>query len=113
MPFERFTKTGRGYTPKASIWSRGQIGFNRGAVERFNIKNYQYAVLFYDRETNRIGIKFTKNPSEGGAAKIIFGETGAFISAKAFLSYYDLLHEKTVKYDIVFSDEDDLYIMQL
>ena len=38
MAFIRFTKTGRGYKPKASIWNKGQIGFNQGSVLRFNLK---------------------------------------------------------------------------
>ena len=113
MAFERFTKTGRGYTPKVSIWQRGQIGFNRGAAEKFKLDDYQYAILYFDRDENKIGIKFTNNANEDGACKIIRGATGAFISAKPFLAYYDIPHEKTQKYDVAYNEKNDLYVISL
>ena len=57
MAFEKFTKTGgRIGTPKASIWSRGQIGLNRGAIERFNLDKYSHVILFYDREEKKVSL---------------------------------------------------------
>ena len=112
MSFEKFTKTGRGYTPKASIWMRGQIGFNQGAVEKLGIKKRKYAVLYYDKEDKRIGFQFTDD-AESGATKIIKGKTGAFISAKAFLDYYDIEHSETRKYDISDDKEAGLYVIDL
>jgi hypothetical protein len=110
MAFERFTKSGRGYSPKVSIWKRGQIGFNQGAVERFNLKNFDYAVLFYDKNEKRIGVKFVNDQSEEGANKIIKGKTGIFFSAKAFLDYYDISHSETTKCDVNYDEENDLYV---
>lgn len=110
MAFERFTKTGRGYTPKVSIWTRGQIGFNQGAVEKYNLKDFNFVVLFYDRDERKIGVRFTNDSSEDGANKIIKGKTGIFVSAKAFLDYYDITHVKTKRYDIAYDSENDLYI---
>ena len=113
MAFERFTKTGRGYAPKASIWSRGQIGFNRGAVERYNLKNYDYAVFFYDKENKEIGVKFTNNPAEEGANKIMKSQSGIFMSAKAFLDYYAIPYNKErKKYDVKYDQENDLYVFK-
>ena len=110
MAFERFTKTGsRGYTPKASIWTRGQIGFNQGAVERYNLKEFEYAILFFDKEEGRIGVKFTNDPTEEGTNKIIKGKSSIFISTKAFLDYYNIAHAKTIKYDFEYNGETDLY----
>ena len=113
MAFERFTKTGRGYTPKVSIWTRGQIGFNQGAVERFKLKDFDYAVLFYDRDERKIGVRFTTEASEDGANKIVKGKTGVFISAKAFLDYYQIDHRKTRRYDVAHDNENDLYVFTL
>ena len=49
MAFVKFTKVrSRIDTPKASIWTRGQIGFNQGAVKEYNLDAFQYAVLYYD-----------------------------------------------------------------
>jgi len=113
MAFVRFTKSGRGYTPKAAIWTRGQIGFNRGAVEKFSLKDFKYAVLFFDKDNKKVGIKFTNDPTEEGANKLVFSKTGAFISARAFLDYYDIPRGETKRYDIYYDDENDLYVFNL
>lgn len=113
MAFQRFVQKGRGYSPKISIWTRGQIGFNRGAVKKLGVQNYGYAVLFYDPDRSAIGIKLTNDQQEEGATKIIKGKTGAFISAKAFVDYYDIPHQKTKKYDVAYDEEDEMYIVQL
>lgn len=115
MTFERFTKTrGRAYTPKASIWSRGQLGFNQGAIEKFNLKDYDYAVLFYDREAKKIGVKFTNDNSEEGVVKVVRRPTGgASISAKAFLVHYEIAHSETKKYDVEYDRDNDLYVITL
>jgi len=44
-------KLEQGFCTKASIWSRGQIGFNQSAVAKFEINNFDYVVLFYDKES--------------------------------------------------------------
>ncbi len=113
MAFERFVRAGRSYAPKVSIWTRGQIGFNRGAVKKMSMRDYKYAILFYDKENKRVGIKLTNNPSEEGATKISFGSTGAFISARAFLDYYDIPRGETKRYDIYYDDENDMWVFDL
>lgn len=114
MAFQRFTKTrSRGYTPKASIWSRGQIGFNQGAVEKFKIAEFDYAILFYDPDTRKIGVSFTNDGKEEGATKISKRATGASISASAFLDCYEIDHSKTKKYDIEYDEREKLYVMKL
>jgi len=112
MAFEKFVKTGRGYAPKVSIWMGGQIGFNQGAVERFNIRSFEYAVLFYDKDEQKIGIVFT-NEAEEGANKIAKGKTGAFISARAFLDYYGIPHDKTERYVFNYDETNKLYVIDL
>lgn len=113
MAFERFTKIGRGYRPKVSIWSRGQIGFNQGAVERFGLQEYKYVIFFYDKENGKIGFKFTNDEKEEGISKISIRKTGATVSSKSFLEYYRIDHSKTKRYDINFDETDSLYIIDL
>lgn len=114
MAFEKFTKTrGRGYVPKVSIWNKGQIGFNEGALLRFNLKQFDYAVLFYDKDNKRIGIKFT-NDKEDGTIKFVKRVTGgASISGKAFLDFYDIRPTENKKYDVVYNAEEGLYIIDI
>lgn len=113
MPFERFTKVGRGYKPKVSIWSKGQIGFNQGAVLRLNLKKYKFAILFYDQESRRVGLRFTNDINEDGAVKLHVRKTGAVISARSFLDYYGIDYSKKQKYDVDYDKENNLYVISL
>ncbi|MHB8066814.1 MAG: hypothetical protein ACYDIC_02825 [Desulfobaccales bacterium] len=114
MSFERFTQTGQRFKPKLSIWGKGgQIGFNKGAMNRFSFDNFRYAILFFDRENRRLGIKFTNDEKEEGIIKFNPRKTGAVIAGKAFLEYYNIDYSKTKTYDVVFDQENDLYIVNL
>lgn len=112
MTFERFTKTrGRGYFPKVSIWGKGQIGFNQGAAGKYNLNNFEYAVLFYDKGNQRIGIRFT-NEKEDGIVKLIKRPgSGVSLSAKAFLDFYSIDYSKKRRYTVNYDNENDLYIL--
>lgn len=113
MTFEKFTKVGgRGYTPKAAIWKRGQIGFNQGAVRRYNLKDYNFAILFYDKDQKKIGVKFVSDANEEGANKIVKGQTGIFMSAKAFLDYYQISYTETKRYDVEYDEKNDFYVFK-
>lgn len=113
MAFERFTLKGRGFKPKASIWSKGQISFNQGAVRRYKIDQYEYAVLFFDPETSRIGIKLTNDENEEGVQKIGKRKSGVMISAKSFLEHYAVDFSETRKYTLQKSDEEDFLLIVL
>lgn len=115
MAFERFTKTrSKISTPKASIWSRGQIGFNQWAVQEYNLDKYGYVVLYYDKDTNRVGFEFTNDKKAEGASKLIIRKgAGASISAHAFLKTYTVDYSETKQYDLVHDRESELYVIDL
>lgn len=113
MAFEKFTLRGRGFKPQASIWSRGQISFNQGAVRRHKIDKYKYAMLFFDPDTSRIGIKMTNNENEDGIQKIGIRKSGVMLSAKAFLEYYGVDFSETRRYTLHKSDEEDFLLIDL
>ncbi len=114
MAFVKFTQTGQRFRPKISIWEGGQIGFNQGAMKRFGLDNFQYAILFFDQEKNRIGIKFTNEDKEEGIIKFNHRKTGGVISGKAFLDFYGIDYSKTIKnLDLVFDTENELYVINL
>jgi len=100
MPFERFTEVGRVFRPRASLRSNGQIGFNHGCVKRFEMQKFSHAVLFYDTETKRIGVKLTNDKDEAGASALITRSGNGTVSARAFLEYYHLTPKTTTQYDI-------------
>jgi len=113
MAFEKFTSRGRSFKPRVSIWKRGQIGLTQAAVDKFNLFENQYVVAFYDKDVQKIGLKFTSNKQEEGAAKMNVKSTGAIFSAKAFLDYYEIDYTKTKRYDIDFDKEAELYVFNL
>ncbi len=113
MAFEKFTQHGKSYTPKVSIWSRGQFGFSNGATNRFKLRNFDYVVFFYDGETKRIGLKFTNEEETEGACKLSKRKTGIMVGAKSFLDFYNIIYEKTTQYDLEFNEEEQLFILDL
>jgi len=109
MAFERFIQTGKSYKPKISIRANGQIGLNQGSIEKFKLNKYKYAVLFFDRETKRIGIKPT-NTEEEGICKLQIRKSNAAISGKAFLDYYSIDYSKTKRYEAVWDEKEKMII---
>lgn len=114
MAFERFTARGKSYTPKVSIWKRGQIGLTQGAVERFRLHEFKFVVMFYDKENKIIGLKFTNDEQEEGIAKLSVKPNGAMFTAKSFLDCYEIRYtDKTKTYDIKLDEETKLYVFDL
>jgi hypothetical protein len=115
MAFERYTKTNlRLGEPKISIWSRGQIGFNSTAIVKYKLKDFDYAVLFFDKDTKTIGVKLTNDKREPGAMKLVKRKSGGFsFSAQGFLKYYNIDYGETKKYDLTYDESEKLYIFQL
>lgn len=116
MAFEKFTMAGKSFAPKVSIWSKGQIGFNNGATSRFQINEFDFAILLFDKEQNKIGIQFTKDGNEEGIIKLNKRATGTSVGAKSFLDYYDIDYAETAQYDIELNKEENLenfYVIDL
>lgn len=111
MGFERFTKLGRSSLPKISIWSRGQIGFSVGAVNKFKIAQYSFVIFMFDAEMNRISFLFTMDKNEDGAIKLNKRATGIMVGAKAFLDYYNIDYSETRQYTL--KQEQELYVVNL
>ena len=89
MAWEKFTMTRRSFNPRISIRGKSQIGFNTAAIEDFKLKDYKFAVLYYDKENKRIGVKLTKD--EEGVRKLRVKEAaGASLPARTFIEYYKL-----------------------
>ncbi|MHB8858312.1 MAG: hypothetical protein ACYC6Z_02340 [Thermoleophilia bacterium] len=108
MPIEWFTESAtRGFQPKVSLRPRGQIGFNQGAVRKFELQKYEYAILGYDKNSNNIAIKPVHDNNQKGAVKLRVKKTGtdATISAKAFFDYYEIKCEKAIRLDAEWNEE--------
>lgn len=113
MTLERFENFGETFTPKISIRTTGQIGFSTGAVNKFEIKSYNYCELYYDPEDKKIGIKLTNAMESGISAKINMREIDCFISAKPFLDFYGIEYKPTKSYHGKIDEESGLIILDL
>jgi hypothetical protein len=100
MAFERFVGTGKTAKPRVSIWKQGQINFNTAAIEKYGLNNYKCAVLFYDREKKKIGLKFTNDEKEEGSRRFIKRHSGAWISARAFVAHYGIKIEGSPNFEL-------------
>ncbi len=112
MHFEKFTSYGRGYRATCSIRSNAQIGFNRGSIHRFGLKD-GYAVLFFSSDGNIIGVKINVPETEDGATRLIIRDNNAFISGRSFLEYYNIPYDITRQYEARWSDEHDMLLIDL
>lgn len=113
MSFERFTQVGRGYKPKVSVTKSGLLGFNQGAVKHFRLDHYDWAVLYYDKDSGRIGIELTNNENEDGVCKLRKRAAGADISARSFFEYYRINYELTNRYDAIWNEGENKIIVEL
>lgn len=114
MAWEKFRNTGRSLKPKVSIRANTQIGFNNAAITEFKLASYKYAVLFFDSETRKIGIRPMNNKDEEGACKLnVRPEGGASIPAKAYIEYYKLINLKIRKFDADWDDKEKMIIARV
>ena len=116
MSFVRFTETrARLGDPQVSIWSRGQIGFNQGAVLEHNINDYKFIILYYDQETQRVGFELTNDKDQKGAVKLAFrGSSGASFSAIPFLRINKIDYKQgTKKYTVTLDEDSGLLVIDL
>jgi hypothetical protein len=113
MAFERFTQVGRTFRPRASIRTSGQIGFNGGTVARFKLEKWQFAVLFYDKQEKKIGIKLTKDPKEDGVLRLIVRAGNAAISARSFFDYYEIDYSVSRQFDVSLDEKTEMLVIDM
>ncbi|MCK4658139.1 MAG: hypothetical protein KAV82_01330 [Phycisphaerae bacterium] len=114
MGFEFFTESGRGFRPRASIRKQGQIGLNQGAVRRFDLERWKYAVLGYDRENGLVALKLTNDETEQGVQRIVIKDGSASISARSFLEYFNIgYRDETKQYDASHDETKDMLIVSI
>lgn len=110
MNIEWFTKSAsRGFQPKLSLRQRGQIGLNQGAVRKWRLQEYKFALVGFDKNSQTIAIKPTNDQEQKGVVKLRVNKQGtdATISAKAFFDYYEIECRKTLRLDAEWDDDLD------
>ena len=114
MTWEKFTITRRSFKPKISIRGKSQIGFNTAAIEDFKLKDYKFAVLYYDKENKRIGVKPTNDKDEEGVRKLRVRElAGASLPARAFIEYHGLGNFSGQRFNAEFDKQEKMIVATL
>jgi hypothetical protein len=113
MAWQKFTEPRKTFRPALTIWKSGQIGLNDAAVRRFALKDYAYAVLYYDGERSAIGILPTNDRSQEGAVKIVQHTSGASIAAKSFVDCFGLNEYKGQRNPVERDEESGMLVADL
>jgi hypothetical protein len=109
MSWEKFTRYGRSLKPKISIRGNSQIGFNNAAINDFKLSDYKFVVLYFDKDSKRIGIKPTNDKNEEGACKLrVRDNFGASIAARSYIEFYKLNTLKNRRLDAELDSKDKM-----
>jgi hypothetical protein len=110
--FEKFTDTKSSFFAKATIRRTGQIGFNAGAINALKIKDFAYAILYFDPEQRVVGIELT-NTDGPGAIEIKKSETNTFVRARNFCDRFSIDYKESRTYKLMRDSESGFLYFSL
>lgn len=95
-----------------SLRKSGSIGINQAALDEY-FEEQDGAVMYYDEDTNQVGIEpVADTDADEAAYSVSKTDSGGTIAPKAFLRRYDLVPEVTTQYDPAKND-DGLVVIDL
>lgn len=100
MAFLKYTETGRSHVAKATLAQSGRLSFSDGARKRFGMDEYTHCVLYYDPETQRVGIEMINDEKAEGAIRLRHRATGSDVSAKSFADFFSIGPAVTTSYTV-------------
>lgn len=92
-----FTDTETSFAARVTIRQTGQFGFTSGAVNRFKLNDYMYAVLYFDESQRAVGIELT-NFKKPGAIEIKKSSSNTYLRSKNFCDKYGIDYSKASRY---------------
>ena len=116
MAFELFDQKGANMSAKtiATINKYNVLILNAATTRIYKIQEYNFANIYYDKETMKIGFKFLHDMEESSfkltAAK---NHYTIYISLTSFLKYHNLKLKETRKYLMIKDDESGLYVFDI
>ncbi len=100
----------RSQDPKLSIWKAGQISFNKASVDKFNLDKVTHCVLYYDKETKKIGIKPTTDEKESSRLKLKKYKWGCLLWAKNYVKSFGFSTVKTRQLHPYWDEKDQMIV---
>jgi hypothetical protein len=96
-----------------SLRKSGSIGVNQAALDEYFAED-EGAVMYYDGETDRVGIEPVADKDADDAAYTVSKtDSGGTIAAQAFLETYEILPEVTTQYTPEWDDDEELVAFDL
>jgi hypothetical protein len=111
--FKKYISRGRAGSPKISIRKNGQIAFNAGAIQRYDLQAFDFVMLYISESKDRVAVRLTCNEKESGLIKIQKRPGNFAFSCRTFLEINDIDWSKTVNLDFIWSDRDKTAIFRV
>ena len=110
--FKLYRKRSRFVFPVITVHNSGHMTLNSATIRKF-VLDSEFVALYYDKETQRIGLNFFKE-SNGFYYKIVFPTNGvAIIGSRGFFSYSNLLPREKNSYKPTWNKEESLLVFDL
>jgi hypothetical protein len=111
--FEKFVDTDKSFSARVTIRQRtGQFGFNAGAINLHKVRDFKFAVLYFDRESQVVGIGLT-NEIETGAIEIKQAASNTYVRAKNFCDKYGIDYSESHAHELKKQEESGLLYIEL
>jgi hypothetical protein len=121
--FVKHTQVGKRFEERITITRARHVGFPTQFYKDNALESYKYAVLFYDKEKNAIGIKFSADKEDGAIAIARHSKGyGGYISATSFFKANRINTKKYARrYEykkvplssLGFDEQGDLFVLEL
>lgn len=98
--FQRFTDTEASFAARITVRQTGQLGFNVGAINRYKIREYRYAILYFDPENRVVGLELTNDRESPGAIEIKQSDSNTYIRAKNFCDRFGIEYETMSRHEL-------------
>ena len=91
LNFEKFTGVGGRFNYSISLNKSGGFSFNSGFYKKYELRQFPYVIIFFDKGVKAVGFSFIKKKVKG-ALKIshIKDIDTAHVKSNSFLSAYDI-----------------------
>jgi hypothetical protein len=114
MAFVMFPNDGqRVSAPRAALTKGGVISFNRSAVKKFGLADYQRCILYYDADEQKIGVEFSNDETNNATVTLRHRVSGAEISSKNFFSYFNILPTELILCEIERAEQENRLILNV
>ncbi len=121
--FVKHTQVGKRFEERITITRARHVGFPTQFYKDNALESYKYAILFYDKEKNAVGIKFSADKEDGAIAIARHNKGyGGYISATSFFKANRINtkkyagryeYKKVPLAELGFDEPGDLFVLEL